>query len=175
MKRGIRVAISTALMSALTTLPAFASPAATGIWDVSATAVARYRYEGRPVRLEVPFTFTLTLDGDGTYHAASIDISCLPEGVTLPDAQGTWRLGRSGRLRANPSLIGSLRSGTEACLAGARASVISSRARVVLAGEGDRLDGTSAAVLDVRYHEGNELEHVRVRVAVSLVGTRRAE
>src|SRR5262245_56132419 len=106
MKRGIRVAISTALMSALTTLTAFASPAATGVWDVSAMAVARYRYEGRPVRLEVPFTFTLTLDDDGTYRAAGIDISCLPERITLPDAHGRWRLGRGGRLYAQPSLIG---------------------------------------------------------------------
>jgi len=52
--------------------------------------------------------------------------------------------------------------------------VLSSRARVVLAGEGDRLDGTYAALLGVRYREGNELENVRVRVVVSLVGTRRA-
>jgi hypothetical protein len=78
-------------------------------------------------------------------------------------------------LHANPSLIGGLRERTEACLAGTRASVLTSRARVVVAGEGDRLDGTYGAVLGVRYREGNELENVRVRVVVSLVGTRRTE
>jgi len=175
MKRGVWIAISAALVSALTTWPVFASPAVTGIWDVSAMAVARYRYEGQPVRLEVPFTFTLTLDSDGTYRAADIDISCLPEGVTLPEAHGRWRLGQGGRLHAQPSLIGALREGTEACLAGARASVLTSRARVVVASEGNRLDGTYGAALGVRYREGNELETVRVRVVVSLVGTRRVE
>jgi hypothetical protein len=174
MKRGVWVAIFTALVSALTTWPALASPAVTGIWDVTATAVARYRYEGRPVRLEVPFSFALTFDDDGTYRAADISISCLPEGVTLPEVQGTWRLGRGGRVRANPSLISALREGTESCLAGTRASVLASRARVAVAGEGDRLDGAYNAVLSVRYREGDELEHVRVRVVVTLVGTRRA-
>jgi hypothetical protein len=116
MRRSVWVAISTVLMSALTPWPALASPAVTGAWDVSATAVARYRYEGRPVRLEVPFSFTVTFNDDGTYRAADIDISCLPEGVTLPEAQGRWRLGRGGRLHATPSLIGGLRERTEACL-----------------------------------------------------------
>src|SRR5262245_29166552 len=175
MKRGVWVAISTALLSALTAWSALASPAVSGIWDVEATAVARYRYEGRPVRLEVPFSFTLTLDGDGTYRAADIDISCLPDGVTLPDAHGSWRLERGGRLHAQPSLIGALREGTEACLAGSRACVLTSRARVVVAGEGNRLDGTYGAILGVRYREGNELETVRVHVAVRLLGTRRGE
>jgi len=175
MKRSVWVAISMVLMSALTPWPALASPAVTGAWDVSATAVARYRYEGRPVRLEVPFSFTVTFNDDGTYRAADIDISCLPEGVTLPEAQGRWRLGRGGRLHANPSLIGGLRERTEACLAGTRASVLTSRARVVVAGEGNRLDGTYGIVLGVRYRVGNELENVRVRVVVSLVGTRRTE
>jgi len=175
MKRGVWVAISTALMSALTTWPALASLTVTGVWDVSATAVARYRYEGRPIRLEVPFSVTLTFNDDGTYRAADVDISCLPGGVTLPEAQGRWRLGRGGRLQATPSLIGSLRKGTEACLAGTRASVFTSRARVVVAGEGNRLDGTYGAVLGVRYREGKELENVRVRVVVNLVGTRRTE
>jgi hypothetical protein len=175
MKRGVWVAISTALLSALTTWPALAAPAVTGIWDVTATAVARYRYEGRRLRLEVPFSFTLTFDDGGTYRAAGINTSCLPEGVTLSEVQGTWRLGRGGRLRANPSLIGALREGTEACMAGSRASVLTSRARVVVSGESNRLDGAYNAVLSVRYREGDELEHVRVRVAVSLVGTRRLE
>ena len=175
MKRGVWVAISAALVSALTICSALASPAVTGMWDVGATAVARYRYEGHHVRLAVPFSFTLTLDDDGTYHAADISISCLPAGVTLPDARGTWRLGQGGRLHANPSLLGALRAGTDACLAGAQASVLTSRARVVVNGDGNRLDGTYGAILRVRYREGSELEHVRVRVTVSLDGTRRAE
>ena len=45
----------------------------------------------------------------------------------------------------------------------------------MVAGEGNRLDGTYGAVLGVRYRVGNELENVRVRVVVSLVGTRRTE
>jgi hypothetical protein len=78
-------------------------------------------------------------------------------------------------LHAQPSLIGALREGTEACLAGALASVLASPARVVVASEGNRLDGTYGAALGVRYREGNELETVRVRVVVSLVGTRRVQ
>ena len=51
-------------------------------------------------------------------------------------------------MRANPSLISALREGTESCLAGTRASVLTSRARVAVAGEGDRLDGSYHAVVN---------------------------
>ena len=175
MKRGVWFAILAASVSALITRPALAVSAVAGTWDVAATAVARYRYEGRPRRIEVPFGFVVSFEDDGSYSAGSIHVSCQPDGVTLPEVRGTWRLGRGGRIHATPSLVSAFREGTEACVAGTRASVLTSHTRMAVAGEANRLEGVSEAVLRVRYREGDETEHVRVRVVVTLAGTRRVE
>jgi hypothetical protein len=104
MKRSVWPWTSAALVSTLIAWPALASPSAVGTWDVVGKAVARYRYEGHRTRLEVPFTFAVTFAEDATYRATAIQISCLPDGVTLPEFSGTWRLAPNGTVRANPPL-----------------------------------------------------------------------
>jgi len=150
-----------------------ASPTIVGTWDVTGSTVVRYRYEGHRVRLNMPLRFTLNFTEEKTYRVSGIAVSCTPAGATLPDVTGRWRIA-GGSVRGTAGLARAIRDAVEVCVAGSHASVDASRARFRVLPDGEQLEGRFAASLGVRYRQGHELESVRVRLAASLGGTRRA-
>jgi len=153
---------------------AIASPTIVGTWDVTGSASVRYHYQGRSVRTTVPLRFTIDFTEGKTYRVSGIAVSCTPGGATLPDVTGRWRIAGDS-VRGTAGLARSIRDAVEACVAGSHASVDASRSRFRVLPDGEQLEARFAASLGVRYRQGHERETVRVRLAASLAGTRRAE
>jgi hypothetical protein len=153
---------------------AVASPTIVGTWDVTGNASVRYHYEGRSVRMNLPLRFTIDFTEEKTYLVSGIAVSCTPGGATLPDITGRWRIA-GGSVRGTAGLAGAIRDAVEACVAGSHASVDAARSRFRVLPNGEQLEGRFAASLGVRYRQGHERETVRVLLAASLTGTRRAE
>lgn len=148
-----------------------ASPTIVGTWDLTGSTVVRYRYEGRLVRTNVPLRFTMSFTEGRTYRVSGIAVSCIPEGATLPDVTGRWRIA-GGSVRGTAGLARAIRDAVETCVAGVHASVDASRARFRVLPDGEQLETRFAASLGVRYRQGHEVETVRVRLAATLAGTR---